>query len=128
MDQLADMFVKIKNANSAGHDTALVGYSQIKFNIAKLLEANGFVRQVVRRGKKARRLIEVHLKKEAGRPGIAGFRRISRSSRRIYGGWRELKRYAQGRGTLVVSTPQGVLTHGEAIKQKVGGEIIGIVW
>ncbi|MEK7090764.1 MAG: 30S ribosomal protein S8 [Patescibacteria group bacterium] len=128
MDQLADMFVKIKNANSAGHDMALIGYSQIKFDIAKLLEASGFVRQAVRRGKKARRLIEIHLKKEDGRPSIAGFRRISRSSRRIYGGWREMRRYAQGRGTLVVSTPRGVLTHEEAIKQKVGGEIMGIVW
>ena len=128
MDQLADMFVKIKNASRAGHETALVAYSQIKFDVAKILEASGFVAQVTRRGKKTRRFIELRFDAENAAPKIEGLERISRVSKRIYAGWRELKFYQRGRGTIIVSTPAGVLAHNDAIKQKVGGELLGRVW
>lgn len=129
MDSLADMFVKIKNAAAAGHETALIPYSQLKFNIAKILEAGGFIAQAVRRGKKAKRFIEINFKKDADMRKIEGFRRTSRTSRRVYAGWRELNRYARrGSKVVIVSTPAGVLTHKDAIKQKVGGEIMGLIW
>ena len=128
MDQIADMFVKIKNASRAGHETALIGHSKIKFDIAKILEANGFVAQVARKGKKIRRFIELRFGDKGSVPKIEGLERISRVSRRVYAGWREFGVYRKGRGTLIVSTPAGVLTHRDAIKQKVGGELLGRVW
>lgn len=128
MDFLADMFVKIKNANNAGHETALIPYSKLKFDIAKVLEANGFIAQAVRRGKKAKRFIEISFKKDANTRKIEGFRRISRASRRVYSGWREFGRYARGSKVAIVSTPAGVLPHKDAVKQKVGGEVLGVVW
>ena len=128
MDQIADMFVKIKNASVAGHETAVISYSQVKFNIAKVLEAGGFVARVSRHGKKIRRSIEMHFDNSGKTPKIEGLRRISRTSRRVYAGWRELRRFGRGRGIVIVSTPSGVLTHTDAIKQKVGGELLGKVW
>ena len=128
MDQIADMFVKIKNASSAGHEKASISYSRVKFDIVKILEANGFVARAMRRGKKVRRSVEAHFDVNGKSPKIEGFERISRTSRRVYAGWRELRRFSRGRGIVIVSTPSGVLAHPDAIKQKVGGELLGRVW
>ncbi|MBI4114549.1 MAG: 30S ribosomal protein S8 [Candidatus Niyogibacteria bacterium] len=129
MDPLADMFTQVVNASRAGKERVLVPYSKIKFEIAGLLHKEKYLAGVARRGKKNKRILEMKLSyDESGSPLVHSARLVSKQSARAYGGWRDLKRRRINRGMLIVSTPKGIMTHKEAWKQKVGGEIIVYVF
>ena len=131
-DKIADMLVRIKNAGYAGKDTALVPYSKYKMAIAQVLLKNGYVQSVSekRKGKKASgRMIEVGIA-YAGKntPKVKGVERVSKLSRRVYMGHRDIKPVRNGFGMLVLSTPKGILTGDEAKKEHVGGEVLFKIW
>lgn len=128
-DPIGDMFVRIKNAGRARKQSASFSYSKTKMDIAKLLEKKGFVGEVSRRGKKNRRNIEaVLLYDNLGEGKISEIKRISKPSRRVYRGWRELKPIKSGIGLYIISSPAGIIDDTQARKLKVGGEIFGEVW
>lgn len=124
MDSIADMLIRIKNAQMAGHETVLIPHSKLKFEIAKLLKKEGWISDFSKKGKKVKKFIELVLKYEDGRPMISDMKRISKSSRRIYVGTKEIKPIRQGFGMAIISTPKGLLTNKEAKVQKVGGEVL----
>ena len=127
MDPIADFLIAIKNAGLAGKPSVSVPYSEIKFQIASLLATKGFVGAVSKKGKKAKSL-EVEIAYEAGAPRVSDVKRISKPSRRLYEGAKEIKPWKQDVGMRVFSTPKGILADMDARKEKVGGEILFSIW
>ncbi|MBI2577403.1 MAG: 30S ribosomal protein S8 [Candidatus Wildermuthbacteria bacterium] len=129
VDPIADMLNRIQNAQAVQKETVEVPFSQLKYGIAKILEHTGFVKKVDFKGRKVKKLIEIHLKYDkAGVPNITGVKKVSRPGQRIYAAAAELRGVRSGHGVVVVSTPKGLMTYREAKKQNVGGEVLCEVW
>ena len=127
-DPLADMLVHIRNAQAVGHQTVTVSFSELKLAVAEVLKREGYVESVEKHGRKTRKELELRLAYKNGLAAITGLRRISKPGKRIYRGWRDAHPVRQGFGVAIISTPQGLLTDGEARKMKVGGEVLLEVW
>lgn len=121
------MFIRIKNAQRAGHETVLISYSRVKHDIARALERCGFAGKAERKGKKVRKVLEIPLLYINENPLVQDIRIISRPGLRLYGSYRKLKRSRHG-GAIIVSTAKGILTGDEARKEKVGGELMAEIW
>lgn len=128
MDVIADMLIRIKNSGNAGQKTALMPYSEFKFAIAHALMRAGYLSTVNRRGRGSRRELVLGIAYEETEPRIRGLKRISKSSRRLYTGARNITTFRQGYGDYFLSTPKGVLTGKEAKKQGIGGELLFAIW
>ena len=129
-DPIADMLTRIRNANTAKHDTVDVPSSKMKLAIAQILQDEGYIRkyEVVDDG--AFKSIHITLKYGADKTEkiITGIKRISKPGLRVYAGKDELPRVLGGLGIAIISTNQGVITDKEARKQGVGGEVLAFVW
>ena len=129
MDPLADMFIRLKNAQAVKKQTVAIPYSRLKMDVLKLLQREGYVEGVVRKGRKARKTIEVALGYDKeGEPHIRGVRRVSKPSRRVYCAAKDIVRSQNATGLNVLTTPKGILTDAEAKKEHVGGEMICEIW
>jgi len=128
MDQIADMLTTIKNAQAVLKETVNIPFSKIKFEIAKILKKEGFIKEVERRGRKSKKYIKITLKYNGKIPAISGIKRVSKPGQRIYLGVKEIKPVKGGYGIAIISTSKGLMTDKEARKQKVGGEVICEVW
>ena len=127
-DSISDMFIRIKNAQKAGHERVRVPFSKFKYEIAKVLEKTGFVKSVERKGRhQAKRVLDVVLPGRGDNGGITGVRFFSTPGKRTYGSYRQFGPAPQG-GIVVVSTPKGVMESKEARKEKVGGQLIAEIW
>lgn len=131
-DPIADMFMRIRNGGAAGKKSVYIPYSDVKMRIANVLMKEGYLSSVskkVLKGRTTLRVIEVGVVYDAPlAPRVRGMERVSRPSRRMYVGAKELRLVNQGHGIMILSTPKGILTGSEAHKEHVGGEIIGKVW
>ena len=129
-DPIADMLTRIRNANTAKHDTVDIPASKIKVAIAGILVDEGFIEKydIVEDGKI--KTIHVTLKYGADKNEkvITGIKRISKPGLRVYAGKDELPRVLGGLGIAIISTNQGVMTDKEARKENVGGEVLAFVW
>lgn len=141
VDPITDMLNRIRNAQAVGKATVKVPFSNLKYQIAKILEKNGFVEKVEKKGRKIKKIIEIFLKYEeesaAGRgvrpglpgpPVISGLKRISKPGQRIYLPYNKIKPVRGGYGIAIISTSQGLMTDREARKNKLGGEVICEIW
>ncbi|MDD5033021.1 MAG: 30S ribosomal protein S8 [Candidatus Pacebacteria bacterium] len=125
MDPIADMITKIRNGYAVGKETVAVPFSKFKVEILKVLEDNHYLKDFAKRGKKAKKNLEiVLLYNEDGSPAITAITRVSKQSRRVYRSFREIFSAGAGNGIKILSTPAGVLSDKEARKKKVGGEVI----
>lgn len=124
MDTIADALIRIKNGYIVGSEKVLVKYSNLTLAILKLLEKEEYVGKVSRDGNN----IEVILKYNGRAPSITDLKRVSKPSLRVYKGVKELPRVMGGLGIAIVSTPKGVMTDKMARAEKVGGEVLAIVW
>ena len=127
MDPVSDMFIRIKNAGKAGHETVQIPYSKLKHDIAKTLERFGFVGKVDKKGKRIKKFLEFPLVYQEESPLVRNVKLISKPSRRIYSSYRVFHR-VRHRGIVIVSTPRGVMSSDEAKKMRVGGEMIAEIW
>ena len=129
-DPIADMLTRIRNANTAKHDTVDIPASKIKVAIAGILVDEGFIEKydIVEDGKI--KTIHVTLKYGADKNEkvITGIKRISKPGLRVYAGKDELPKVLGGLGIAILSTNQGVITDKEARKLQVGGEVLAFVW
>jgi small subunit ribosomal protein S8 len=127
-DPIADMLTRIRNAQTARHDSVAVPASRIKADIARILKSEGFIRDF-ELPKEAERDIKIQLRYSGKRePVVTGIRRISKPGLRVYVKSKDMPRILGGLGIAIVSTPQGVMTAAEAKKANVGGEILCYVW
>jgi len=128
-DRISDFIVRLRNAGLAGKEFVVIPYSRILDTVATVLEREGFVGNVVKRGKKLSRSLEVLvLYGDKQRPRINGIKRVSKPGRRVYLGVKDIHSPMQGYGRLIVSTPKGVISDREARRQRVGGEVLIEVW
>ena len=129
-DPIADMLTRIRNANTAKHDTVDIPASKIKVAIAGILVDEGFIEKydIIEDGNF--KTIRVTLKYGADKNEkiITGLKRISKPGLRVYASKDELPRVLGGLGTAIISTNKGVLTDKEARKQNVGGEVLAFIW
>lgn len=128
MDGISDLIVRIKNASDARKESVSIPHSKIKVAILDVLEREGYIKGIVKKGKKIHKSLEVGLVYDEYGPRVKGVERVSKLSKRIYGGARDLKPVMQGHGVLVITTPKGIMTDSEARKAKVGGELLFKIW
>lgn len=128
VDPIADMLTRIRNAQATRKPSVEVPFSQLKFNIAKALLKEGFLKEAEQRGRKERKVLELGLQYEDKIPMIAGVKKVSKPGQRIYASASELLKAKRKGGTLIVSTPKGVMTDREARRAHLGGEVICEVW
>ena len=129
-DTIADMLTRIRNANSAKHDSVDIPASNMKKAIAQILVDEGYVKsfQVIEDGKQG--IIRVVLKYQgpSKSPVLLGLRRVSKPGLRIYSSSEDMPKVLKGIGTAIVSTSKGVMTDKRARKEHVGGEVLACVW
>jgi small subunit ribosomal protein S8 len=127
-DPISNMFTAIKNAQVVLKESITVPHSKFKMEILKLLQKEGYIKEAVKRGKKAKKVIEIKMLYKDGTPAIKNIRRISKPSRRVYGNMKNLHSFGSGRGAVILSTPAGILLDRDARKEKAGGEIIAEIY
>lgn len=127
-DPIADMLTRIRNANSACHDTVDVPASNMKKSIAQILLDEGYIKsyQIVDDGTQG--VIHIALKYNGKDKVITGLRRVSKPGLRVYVGADELPRVLRGLGIAIVSTSKGVMTDKAARAAHIGGEVLAFVW
>ena len=129
-DTIADMLTRIRNANSAKHDSVDIPASNMKKAIAQILVDEGYVKgyQIIEDGKQG--IIRVTLKYQGASktPVLMGLRRVSKPGLRIYSSSEDMPKVMKGIGTAIVSTSKGVMTDKQARKEHVGGEVLAFVW
>lgn len=128
-DPIADMLTRIRNANSAKHDTVDIPASKMKKAIAQILVDEGYIKgfKVEDDGKQG--MIEIALKYGQNKTAaITGLRRVSKPGLRIYSGCEDMPKVMKGLGIAIVSTSKGVMTDKDARKANVGGEVLAFVW
>jgi small subunit ribosomal protein S8 len=129
-DPIADMLTRIRNANTAKHDTVDIPSSKMKLSIAKILLDEGYIVKydLVEDGKFQTIRITLKYGENKTKRIITGLKRISKPGLRVYANKEELPKVLGGLGTAIISTNQGVITDKEARKLNVGGEVLAFVW
>ena len=129
-DTIADMLTRIRNANSAKHETVDIPASNMKKAIAQILVDEGYVKnyQVIEDGKQG--IIRITLKYlgASRTPVLQGLRRVSKPGLRIYSSSEDMPKVMKGIGTAIVSTSKGVMTDKAARAANVGGEVLAFIW
>ncbi len=127
-DPISDFIIRLKNASLAGSASTSAPFSKLRLALAEILEREGYIGAVEKQGKKTRRSLTLALLSKNGEPKIKGVRRISKPGKRVYRKSSEIRPVKYGFGTLILSTPKGLLTDKEARKEKVGGEALFEIW
>ena len=129
-DPIADMLTRIRNANTAKHDTVDVPASKMKLAIANILVDEGYIAKYDLVEDGAFKTIHITLKYGADKNEkvISGLKRISKPGLRVYANTEDIPKVLGGLGTAIISTNKGVVTDKEARKLQVGGEVLAFVW
>ena len=129
-DPIADMLTRIRNANTAKHDTVDVPSSKMKVSIAEILYNEGYITKydIIEDGNFKTIRITLKYGKDKNEKIITGLKRISKPGLRVYAGKEEIPKVLGGLGIAILSTNQGVVTDKEARKLAVGGEVLAYVW
>lgn len=128
-DAIADMLTRIRNANSAKHETVSVPASNEKKAIAQILVDEGYIKsfKVTEDGKQG--IIDITLKYGPNKSRVLmGLRRVSKPGLRIYANTDNMPKVMKGLGIAIISTSKGIMTDKEARRQNVGGEVLAFVW
>jgi small subunit ribosomal protein S8 len=128
-DPIADMLTRVRNANSAHHDTVSMPYSKLKKNIAEILQAEGYIAAWKVDEAEVGQTLTIDLKYGPNRErSIAGVRRVSKPGLRVYAKSTNLPKVLGGLGVAILSTSSGLLTDKQAHEKGVGGEVLAYVW
>ena len=126
-DPIADMLVRIRNAQLVGHTEAVMPASKLKSAIAQVLKDEGYIEDFALRDNGVKKELHIGLKYYAGRPVIERLERVSKPGLRVYRGRDDIPRIMNGLGVAILSTSRGVMTDRKARADGVGGEILCIV-
>ena len=129
-DPIADMLTRIRNANTAKHDTVDVPASKMKVAIAEILLREGYIKKfdILEDGNFKTIRIELKYGVDKNDKVITGIKRISKPGLRVYAGAEDMPKVLGGLGIAIISTNQGVVTDKEARKLGVGGEVLAFIW
>ncbi len=124
-DPISDMLTRIRNALSARHKTVGMPWSNLKFEIAKILKKENYIDDYAKSGKETKKIIEISLKYPTT---INEIKRISKPGKRVYASVSEIKPIKNGYGMSIISTSKGLMTNKEAKKAGLGGEVLLEIW
>ena len=128
-DPIADMLTRLRNANSAYHETVTMPYSKLKSHIAEILQAEGYISGWSVEDATVGKNLTIQLKFGPNRErSLAGVRRVSKPGLRVYAKSTEIPTVLGGLGVAILSTSSGLLTDKQAAKKGVGGEVLAYVW
>ncbi len=127
-DPISNMLTSIRNAQAVLHQTVDIPFSNLKYELAKILEKQGFIEKIDKKNKKIKKFIEITLKYNNKMPVILGLKRISSPGQRIYISVQKIKKVRSGYGIAIISTSKGLMTDKEARKNKLGGEVLCEIW
>lgn len=128
-DPIADMLTRIRNANTAKHQTVDIPASNMKKSIADILVKEGYIKSVEEIKDEKQGILRITLKyQENGERVISGLKRISKPGLRIYASKDEIPQVLNGLGTALISTSKGIKTDKEARKENLGGEVLAYIW
>lgn len=128
-DPIADMLTRVRNANSAHHDSVTMPSSKLKANIAAILKQEGYIAEYEVTDARVGKELNIELKYGPTRQrSISGIRRISKPGLRVYAKSDNLPKVLGGLGVAIISTSQGLLTDRQATNKGVGGEVLAYVW
>jgi len=127
-DPLGDLLTRIRNGQQARKDSVLTPASKLRTRVLDVLQREGYIRGYAEEELAGQKGLRIELKYFEGQPAIQHLARVSKPGRRVYSAARELPRIRNGLGTVIVSTPRGVLSDAEAREQNVGGEVLAEVF
>ncbi len=129
-DPIADMLTRIRNANTAKHDTVDIPSSKMKVAIADILEKEGYIEkyEIVENGNFKDIRVTLKYGADKNEKIITGIKRISKPGLRVYAGKEEIPYVLGGLGIAILKTNKGIITDKEARREKVGGEVLAFVW
>ena len=127
-DPIADMLVRIRNAQMVGHTEVAMPASKLKASIAEVLKSEGYIEDFALRENGSMKELRIGLKYYAGKPVIERLERVSKPGLRVYRGRDDIPRVMNGLGVAILSTSKGVMTDREAAKKGIGGEVLAHVW
>lgn len=128
-DPVADFLTRVRNANSASHDSLSLPYSKLKGAISEILKSEGYIADFRVEEAKVGKTLTIDLKFGPKRESsIAGIKRVSKPGLRVYAKSTELPRVLGGLGVAILSTSSGLLTDRQASKKGVGGEVLAYIW
>ena len=128
-DPVADFLTRLRNANSAYHESVSLPHSKLKANIAEILKNEGYIAGFEVKDAEVGKTLTVDLKFGPNRErSIAGIKRVSKPGLRVYAKSNELPRVLGGLGIAILSTSSGLLIDRQAAKKGVGGEVVAYVW
>ncbi|MFH1694448.1 MAG: 30S ribosomal protein S8 [Patescibacteria group bacterium] len=123
-----DTLIRVKNGLMRGKQRVKVPYSHLDYSILEALVKDGYLDSIQRKGRGVKRIIDIKLKYDQDEPAISEIKFVSRPSRRIYTGYKEIKSSHQGYGRFILSTPEGIMDDKEAKKKRVGGQLLFEIW
>ena len=126
-DPIADMLIRIRNAQLVGHTEVVMPASKLKASIAQVLKDEGYIEDFALRENGVKKELRIGLKYYAGRPVIERLERVSKPGLRVYRGRNDIPRIMNGLGVAILSTSRGVMTDRKARADGVGGEVLCIV-
>jgi small subunit ribosomal protein S8 len=126
-DPIADMLIRIRNAQLVGHTEVAMPASKLKASIAQVLKDEGYIEDFALRDEGVKKELRIGLKYYAGRPVIERLERVSKPGLRVYRGRDDIPRVMNGLGVAILSTSRGVMTDRKARADGVGGEVLCIV-
>ncbi len=127
-DPVADLITRIRNAIAVGKTEIRVPTSKLKFAVAEKLQKTNYLAKVELEKAEPRSILHIVINDEGENARINEISKVSTPGRRIYAGVAEIPKVKSGRGTVLVSTSKGIMTGQEAVKNKLGGEILVRVW
>lgn len=128
VDKVSNLIVDLKNASLEKKETVDIPYTKFSNAILELLEKEGYVESIEKKGKGIKKRLVVSLKYDNDVPKINDVRRVSKFSRRVYAGAKDVRPFKNGYGLRVLSTPKGVVSDKMARMEKVGGEVLFEIW
>ncbi|MEK9170384.1 MAG: 30S ribosomal protein S8 [Patescibacteria group bacterium] len=124
-----NLLAKIKNAQAVEKESIKIPYNNMDLVVAELLAEHKFIQGVEKKGRMPKRILEIKLKYDQdGNGAIQGVRLLSKPSREIYSGYKEIKPVRQGYGLLIISTSKGIMDGKKAKKLKLGGQLLFEIW
>lgn len=127
-DSVADLLTRVRNAKTAKHKYVDVHWSKLNKAIVEVLKEKGYITQfLVNKGQRKIRVFLKYIRKER-KSVLHDLQRVSKPGCRIYVGWREIPKVFSGLGMAILSTPSGVISSDEAKRERVGGELLCVVW
>lgn len=123
-----DLLTKIKNAQLVKKESIKTPYSRMSEAILDILARHKYLDGFEKKGRGSKKILDIKLKYDDGRGAISGMKFLSKPSRRLYAGYKDLRPVKHGYGLMVLSSPKGIVTGADARKYKVGGELLFQIW